>query len=91
MSKGNVTGMDIAQVRDLARRMQTEADQIDQLVQRVSGQLEQVEWVGPDRDAFLQEWHAGHAGRLRKVVDGLHDASTQANEYANRQEWASRA
>jgi len=91
MSKGHLTGMDVAHVRDLARRMQTEADQIDQLVKRVSNQLEQLDWVGRDREQFLEEWHSGHAGHLLKVVQGLQHASREATEYANRQEWASRA
>lgn len=91
MGKGNLSGMDIAQVRELARRMDSEAGQISDLVNRVSTQLEGAEWVGRDREVFLEQWRAGHAGKLRRVVDGLHEASRQANEYANRQEWASRA
>ncbi len=91
MGRDALTGMDIAHVRGLARKMQQEGDEIERLLQRVTAELRNTDWRGPDRDEFVQRWESGHAGHLRRVVDGLRSASREANEYANRQEWASRA
>ena len=85
------SGMDISQVRSLARQMQTEAAEIEALLQRLTAQLEGAPWRGTDRDRFLDEWRSRHLGALRRVADGLERAAEQANEHARRQEWASRA
>ena len=49
-----LTGMDIVQVRNLARAMNTEADNIVAMAQRLSGRIEAAPWVGrmmPGRNA----------------------------------------
>lgn len=85
------SGMDIGQIRALAVRMRSEASTIDAAIQRLTGRLTGVEWRGPDRERFIDEWQSRHVAALRRVVDGLESAAAQATEYANRQEWASRA
>lgn len=85
------SGMDVAQIRNLAARMRAEAADIEATVQRLTARLGSVAWRGPDRERFMSEWEGRHAAALRRVVDGLTQAAEQANEYANRQEWASRA
>ncbi len=84
-----LTGMDIAQVRALARSLAAEADDIWAEVMRLTARLRDVNWVGPDRDRFVGEWE-GHVAGLRRGADGLHDASERARRYADMQEWASR-
>jgi uncharacterized protein YukE len=86
----NLSGMDIAAVRNLARRMSDEANQIRALVNQVTSRLHSAEWRGRDREEFIRRWESGHAAALRRVIEGLEDGSRRATEYANRQEWASR-
>ena len=84
-----LTGMDIAQVRALARQLDVEADDICREVTTMTARLRDVDWVGPDRDRFVGEWES-HVAGLRRVADGLRDASGRAHRYADMQEWASR-
>lgn len=85
------TGMDIAQVRSLARQMSDEAIEIRRLLQALTHELEGAPWDGVDRQRFVSEWNSRHAKALDRVERSLRDAAAQANEYARRQEAASRS
>lgn len=84
-----LTGMDIGQIRSLARQMQAEAASIRESIQSLTALVESAPWRGPDRSRFVEEWASRHVAGLRRVADSLEGASRQANEYARRQEWAS--
>lgn len=86
-----LTGMDIAQVRTLAREMTQEAAEIQSMLQSLTAQLTAVPWSGLDRERFLDEWRLRHVAKLRQVEQSLRDAAAQATEYARRQENASRS
>lgn len=85
-----LSGMDIAEVRALAHRLATEAEEIRSEVEQVTARIRSVHWVGPDRERFVGEWEQ-HVAGLYRVADGLAQASTSARHYADMQEWASRA
>lgn len=84
-------GMDIAQIRNLARQMEVEADAIRDEVHQLTSRLEAAPWRGNDREKFLQEWQGRHVKALMKVAAGLDQAARQATEHARQQEAASRA
>jgi uncharacterized protein YukE len=85
----HVSGMDIAEVRSLARRMDAQGAQVQRLLDEATAKVRSARWVGRDREAFLTRWESQeHA--LRQVAVALAEASRAASEYANRQEWASR-
>ena len=88
---GQFTGMDIAAVRQLSQQMNSKAEEIRSLMQQLTTQLQNTQWVGPDRDRFTNDWQSTHVAALNRVIQGLQDASTAATNNANQQEQASNA
>lgn len=91
MKQPDLTGMDIAQIRALADQMDRRASEIDALLARLTRLVNGDFWAGADRERFVGEWRDRHAAGLRRIADGLQEASKHAREQARRQEWASRA
>lgn len=86
---GQFTGMDIDAVRQLAQTMKTKAEEIRTLSQALTGQLQNTQWVGADREKFAGDWQSQHVAALSRVAQGLDDASTAATNNATQQEQAS--
>jgi len=86
-----LTGMDISQIRSMAKSMDGKADEIRRLVDQLTAEVDRVSWIGEDRDLFVGEWRQRHAGALRRVADNLDEAAGQARDHATAQERASRA
>lgn len=85
------TGMDIAQVRSLSKKMRTEADDIDRQVTHLTAQIESAPWRGQDRERYVDEWRSHHAMGLKQAAEALRGAASEASKYADQQEWASKA
>ena len=85
----NITGMDIAAVRMLAKQLRTRADEIRAITQQLTGQLQSTPWVGPDREQFYGDWTGRYTAALQNVVAGLENAATRAIVNSNEQEAAS--
>lgn len=81
-----MTGMDIAAVRALAKQLKSGATEIDQITKKLTAKLESTPWVGNDQKRFLSDWKGSHTSALRKVADGLTDASQKAETNAREQE-----
>lgn len=86
-----LTGMDILQVRRLAREMEGEADAIRADIRAMTALIDAAPWRGNDRERFVSEWRSRHVAALQRVVDGLEKAARQALEHARQQEIASKA
>ena len=86
---GQFTGMDIQAVRQLSQQMKSKAEEIRSLMQQLTSQLQNTQWVGPDREKFTSDWQGQHVAALNRVIQGLEDASTAASNNANQQEQAS--
>ncbi len=91
MGNRQVSGMDIGQIRSLARNLDAKADAIRGVVDQLTGDVEAASWVGPDRQRFVEQWRHRHAAALRRVADNLDSAARQARQHAAAQERASRA
>ena len=50
---GPFTGMDIAAVRTLSQQLTAKAADIRSLMQQLTTQLNNTQWVGPDQSQFL--------------------------------------
>jgi len=85
------TGMDIAQVKDLANRMRTKADEIDGISRELTNALGNAQWVGPDRQKFEGDWNGQYVTALRNVTEALKEAAQRADSNATQQEQASNA
>lgn len=86
---GQFTGMDVAGVRQLATQMRAKADEIRNLSQQLSSQLESTQWVGNDQIRFKGEWTGTHVAALNNVANGLEAAAQAADQNATQQENAS--
>lgn len=86
-----MTGMDIAQIRALARQMRDEGSAVETAVRTLTTRITALHWSGADRERFVREWQSHHAAASLRVVEGLRAASAQAAQYADRQDAASRA
>lgn len=82
----NFTGMDVEQVRQLAQRMNQSAQQITEIQQQLTSELQGAPWVGPDREQFLGEWEGTHVPALQNTVTGLEEAAQKAERNASEQE-----
>ena len=85
----NFTGMDIGGVRQLATQMTSSAGQIRQLMSQLTNQLNNTQWIGPDRTRFEGEWSGTYVQQLNQVATALEDAANRANLNAAEQESAS--
>ncbi|MHB8246158.1 MAG: WXG100 family type VII secretion target [Acidimicrobiales bacterium] len=84
-------GMDVSAVQQLAQQMNNAGSEIQQLMTQLTSALENTQWVGPDHDRFLSEWHSQYCAQLNNVVHGLEQASQLANSNAQQQLQASQA
>ena len=83
------TGMDISGVRQLASQMDQRAEEIRGLMSQLSSALQAAQWVGPDREQFVQQWQSAHCQQLNGVAQGLNEAANRARLNAQQQETAS--
>lgn len=82
-------GMEIDQVRQLARQLTEKAHEIDHIASQLTGQLGQTHWEGTDATRFRGEWDSHHHRALRTVSQALQQAADAANRNAGEQESAS--
>jgi len=85
VNTNNLSGMDVEQVRRLARQLEREANTIEAALSSLTPRVESAPWKGTDRDHFVSEWSGHHHRRLRDVVDGLRSAARHARDHADQQ------
>ena len=69
--------------------MNNAKDQIQQLQQQLSQQLQNVQWIGPDREQFLGDWQSQHVPSLTNVVQAIEAAAQRAVQNATEQDQVS--
>ena len=79
-------GMDIQSVRTLATEMTRAADEITQVMTRVTARLQGTPWLGQDRTKFEQDWNSRQTAQLKQVATALQDAAKTATQNAQDQE-----
>lgn len=83
----NRLGMDVEAVRALAAQLGEARQEIAQLGDELTAQLEGVDWTGPDATGFRSSWQ----GELKPLIDELalavgrlgEDAAAQAAQQAS--------
>lgn len=58
---GQMVGMDVAEVRALARRFVTTGERLPQIAKEIDGALARSTWVGQDASGFKQRWQTRRA------------------------------
>jgi hypothetical protein len=84
-------GMNIEEVKLLARKLDEKANQIGQIAGEVNGVLNSAAWVGPDAQAFKSKWQSEGTRQLNEAKQILTTASHAANANAAAQESTSQA
>lgn len=79
-------GMNIEEVRNLGRQLQTQADNIQQVMASLDSAVNGATWVGSDADTFKGQWWPQHRTQLQQVVQGLSDFGQSAINNATEQE-----
>lgn len=82
-------GMNVDEVNSLGSQLQTQADNIQQLVGQLEGAINGTTWMGPDADQFKGQWWPEHKQRLLAVADGLQGFGQSAINNASDQVGAS--
>jgi uncharacterized protein YukE len=83
------TGMDVAEVRQLATQLDHAAEEIKQLTQSLTSKLHGTAWVGQDQQTFLNDWQSQHQARLNQVSEALSQAAQIARRNADDQQQVS--
>ena len=87
----NLSGMDLDAVRGLARDLETQAQQIQQIIaaiQSVIGRGPAI-WKGQDFDQFQDWWQNKHRAELQAIAERVHGLGQSAANNASSQEHAS--
>lgn len=86
---GDMLGLDIEAVRELAHILQQQAEEVRTTVQEISVRLSETEWMGPDADQFEEEWTGTHAAKLNEIASALDTYASSAEANAAEQEGVS--
>lgn len=86
---GDMLGLDIEAVREMANILRLQADEVRGTVQDITAQLAETEWLGPDADRFEDEWTNTHASRLNEIAAALDTYAGTAEASAAEQEGTS--
>ncbi len=84
-----MVGADIAALRGFARALVDRRSKISATVDQLTVTIEALNWVGKDRDRFVQDWNQIHRPGLMQILADLQDNSTKIYRYASNQEAAS--
>ncbi|MCU1479543.1 MAG: family type secretion target [Subtercola sp.] len=86
-----VWGLDVEQVRSLSKQLNTQSQQVQQILTSLTSALQSVQWTGPDAESFRSEWNTTHTAALKQVISALESASQKSAKNAADQEATSNA
>ena len=86
---GNIWGMDVEEVKQLAQTLGQKAGEIDQIISTIGSKVESTTWKGPDSEKFRTDWQGTLSANLKKVADSLRETQQRATQNAQQQEQAS--
>ncbi len=86
----NMVGGDVGAMRQFAEQLRRRRANIEAVSRRLTRVVADANWVGPDRDAFLNEWQGQHIPQLTRVAECLGSEATRIDRHATDQERASR-
>lgn len=86
-------GMDVDAVEGVGRSLQSQAEQLEQLVARIDSLVSRLPgvWEGRDSTAFVSEWWPRHKSELRSAGDAVRGLGDSALANASEQRSASGA
>lgn len=88
MSSG-MYGADVAQLRDLARQLQSASDRLNGARQRIGSGIRIAAWVGPVAVRFRMLWDSEYSRQVQGASDALERIAREILRNADEQERAS--
>ena len=82
-------GMDTEQVTGQSEALARAAQRLEGLLGDLDGSVRSVAWVGPDADAFREQWGSTHREGESLVMPGLEDRSRELQQHVEEQDRAS--
>jgi uncharacterized protein YukE len=84
-------GADVEALRLLGTQFTSSAEELENLVGRLSGRVDAAQWRGPDSERFRSEWGQRYSGMIRNAAAALRGASESVRANAGQQASASAA
>jgi len=81
-----VWGLDVEQVRGLAREMDVASGELQNIISKLTNLLGNTQWSGPDAERFRNEWQSTHAQSLLRAKGALEETASAARANAAAQE-----
>ncbi|WP_114855635.1 WXG100 family type VII secretion target [Brachybacterium sp. YJGR34] len=79
-------GMNPEQGREVASAIGEAGQQILEVIDQASSLVNSVEWVGPDYDAYREDWNGFVGGPVNSLIEVLQTKSDQLNQHAEEQD-----
>ncbi|WP_247048550.1 WXG100 family type VII secretion target [Arthrobacter rhizosphaerae] len=86
-----IWGADVESLRQLGGKLLDGSQEIAQTKSRLTGQVNTVDWKGPDAEAFIRDWNGEHTTALNRVIQALEEAGQKAKNNATAQESTSQS
>ena len=84
-----VNGADAPALFGFASEVRRRRAAIQDAMTRLGREVAEANWVGPDRDQFVEEWNGTHVPSLSGVLGDLEQAAQRAIAHATAQQEAS--
>ena len=79
-------GMNVEEVRGMARQLREAAEEITRIEQELTSGLEEVDWTGPDADRFRGQWSGEMIPALQQIMSSVNELGETADRNAAEQE-----
>mgnify|MGYP001005809488 CR=1 FL=1 len=78
-------GMNPEEGREVAQEIIKTGEQVVEKIDVVTNLVNSVEWVGPDYDAYRDEWNSFVNGAVNNLVEALKSKGDELNQHAEEQ------
>ncbi|MFC7376559.1 hypothetical protein ACFQRD_14910 [Brachybacterium sp. GCM10030268] len=82
-------GMDPEQGREVANAIHDAGGQVLEAIDTATTLVNSVEWVGPDYDAYREEWNSFLSGPVNQLVEAFKSKQDELNRHADEQDTTS--
>lgn len=84
-------GMDTDAGRQVSDALRSAGDRIKDIFEGMRGSVDGVDWLGPDRDAFVSDWQSFISQHVDAVQQAFTETATALTQHADQQDQASGA
>lgn len=82
----SMLGADVFALFGVAAELLGRKRKLRSTIRRMGRLVEAADWVGPDREAFLDAWRGQHLPHLMHVIEELDGAASEVRRHAERQQ-----